>query len=71
MKFLHVELRVRVNEDANAYKDPEGSETVSFSVPLDLFDAKKISNIFPQMIRIAEDKLDLAKVEEELNDEGE
>ena len=71
MKFLHVELRVRVNEDAYVYREPSGSETVSLSVPVDLFDAKKISYIFPQMIRIAEDKLDLAKVEEELNDEGE
>ena len=69
MKFLHVEVRVRVNGDEYSYRDPQGMEDISFSVPVDLFDAKKISNIFPQMIAVADGKFELAKAEQEMNSE--
>lgn len=71
MKFLHVQVQVRINEDTYSYRDPHGSEDISFSVPAELFDAKKIANIFPQLISVAESKFELRKAEAELQPEGE
>ena len=71
MNFLHVDVTVRVNGEEYSYREPQGVENVSFSVPIDLFDSKKIANIFPQLISVAEGKYELRKAEAELQPEGE
>jgi hypothetical protein len=68
MKFLHIHIEVSVNEEPYSYREPYGSENVSFSVPVELFDAKKISNIFPQLISVADGKLEIKKSEEEMQE---
>ena len=69
MQFVHVDISVTVNEEARSWGDPHGRETISFSVPADLFDSKKISNIFPQLVKVAESKFELAQAEEKLESE--
>lgn len=71
MNFLHVDVTVRINGEAYAYRDPQGSENISFSVPIELFDSKKIANIFPQLISVAESKYELRKAEAEMQPEEE
>lgn len=71
MRFLHIDVSARINEQARSWSDPQGAESISFSVPVELFDSKKIANIFPQLIKVAEGKFELAKAEAELDEEEE
>lgn len=71
MNFVHIDITVRVNGGEYSYQDPQGAENISFSVPMELFDPKKIGNIFPQLISVAESKYELRKAEAELQEGGE
>jgi hypothetical protein len=71
MQFTHITINVTINEEDRAWGNPNGSESLSFSVPSDLFDATKISKLFPSIIKIAEERFMLDKQKAELEVEGE
>jgi hypothetical protein len=71
MQFTHITVSVTINEEDRAWGNPNGSESLSFSVPSELFDATKISKLFPSIIKVAEERFKLEKQKYELENEGE
>ena len=67
MQFTHIDIRVTINEENRSWGDPNGTENISFSVPSELFDATKISKLFPSIIKIAEERFKLDKEKAELD----
>ena len=71
MQFTHITIQVAINDEDRRWGSPSGEERLDFSVPSELFDAAKISKLFPSLIKIAEERFKLEQEKAELEVEGE